>query len=78
MQGKMGVPVSFSCPLSVEAALWIALVHLTPVPLLPPATHHEWHKGWEMLGRSQAAGGGPVGPEMEVSVQSGCEVVCSS
>lgn len=59
----------------MEAALWTALVHLMPVSLLPPAACHERHKWWEMLGWSQAAGGGTVAPVMEVLVQPGYEVV---
>lgn len=74
----MGDLVSFSCSLLVAAALWTALVHFMPVSLLPPATCHEWHKRWERLGRSQAAGVGSMGLVMEVSVQPGYEVVCAA
>lgn len=38
-------------------------------------TCHEWHKWWEMLRWSQAAGGGTMGPVIEVLLQVSYEVV---
>lgn len=33
-----------------KEALWAALAHSVAVSLLSPATCHQWHKRWEMLG----------------------------
>lgn len=55
-----------------EEALWAALVHSVLVSLLSPASCHQWHKRWEMLGCPRQQERGPV---MEVLVQLGYKFV---